>query len=383
MGKSMSIEDIQKDYYLEKLFGNAESEAYKKFLNYINTPEGITKHPADLFDGVKEVFDRLNKDGIKIILISARHIRTKDETKKELDKNGLKDKYSSIHLANKLLNNAEEIANYKRREVKQILKTNKVIAYIGDRLSDFKAAKTFKIPTISFNNHQENLKDFDNPSGHFNSKNWIDIYGTIKQLIDGNKEIENLRLKLIDQYASWLSDIDHKARLNATIGLGLAGLSGTIIKQGLNFNSCAGIISSIAITIGLFTSLIAIIFALRASTSRRTSGINAKEKIGAKFRHGLNTLNSSFFKDDNFLGDNDPIIQYDELKNEPEWKQKNKHYSYFQEGYKTYDKDALLNLRLYALRAANYAKLYPERFSAQWLEFSIISVTIWLFVSLI
>jgi len=74
---------------------------------------------------------------------------------------------------------------------------------------------------------------------------------------------------------------------------------------------------------------------------------------------------------------NDAIREYEALKLADEATKTRAHTRFFRDRYKTLNPDSLLNMRLYEMRAANYAKVYPERISSKLLVFAIVLAGAW------
>lgn len=378
-----SIEDIREDYYLEQFFGNKKSVTYLKFIEFLNSSDGIRNFEARPFSNTVTILKKLINEAFKIYIVSARPNSILDETCEELESIGINPKEVTIILDDSPKGAEDDGEQFKTSTLDNISKTDKIIAMIGDRLGDLKAAKANNIPAILFNGHDKEVSNFTNVAGFFIQNDWIDVYNRIQTLKQGGEQIELLRLKMIDQYASWLGDLDNKIRLNVTLGIGLLGLSGTIIKKGINFSQFKEIVPSIFVLLSFLIALISLIYSLKAITSRHTSGPKADKSIRPKILHAINILMPMWFKKYKYVSEKDPVKLYDDLIATNENEQKSAHVEYFQETFKTYNPDALLNLRLFALKATNYAKIYPERISSKLLTLSICSISLWLIVPLI
>ncbi len=374
----LQLNDIKKDYYLEKAFGNKESEMYKRFLNILNSENGILENGAELFENANTILERLKIEGYNIILLSARPSKLLEVTRKELELLNVDLKGIQIYLNDTEGSDVDDGESFKTKKLQELLKIDKILVLIGDRIADMNAALSNRIPSILFNNYEDLPKTYNNPAGFFQDLTWIDIYNTIKTIKSGDEQIEGLRLKMIDQYASWLSDIDNKARINVTISIGLLGLTGALIKQELLFSNVENILTSSSILIAFLFALFSLLYSLKSFTSRHTSGSSAKRTIKITLLNSINVLWPKFFKKYQYIDEKDPVKLYEDLKNKSEFEKRNAHITYFQETFHTYDKDALLNLRLFALKATNYAKVYPERISNNLLSLSIAFIAIWL-----
>jgi len=73
----------------------------------------------------------------------------------------------------------------------------------------------------------------------------------------------------------------------------------------------------------------------------------------------------------------DSIDEFNHLKASSPNKQSRWHYKFFYDRYKTYDPDALSNLRLYELRATNYQKVYAERSGSIFAKISMVLLLLW------
>ena len=376
----ISLEDIKKDYYLLKCFGNKESATYKRFAEILDSPNGVTTFKADVFPNSITILNKLAADGYKIIIVSARPEFLIQETKDELVALGLNLVSVEIYLNDSGNKTSDEGSSYKKRMISDLLQTEKILAVVGDRLSDMYAAKDNHLPAILFNAFEEEMAYFSNAAGFFIQNDWIDIYNTLQKLREGNEQIEELRLKMIDQYASFLGDLDNKIILNVTVGVGVMGVSGAIINQKISFADPLQVFTSLLLLVAFLSALVSLLYSLQSVTSRHTSGSKAEQPISVKIYNAINILMPNWFQKYKYVDEKDPVKFYEELKVKSEVEKKNAHIAYFQETFGTYNPDALLNMRLFALKATNYAKIYPERISTKLLSLSILLISIWVLV---
>ncbi|MCL4270603.1 MAG: hypothetical protein KJZ72_13705 [Anaerolineales bacterium] len=376
----ISLEEIKKDYYLLKCFGNKESVTYKRFAEILDSSDGIKKFKADSFSNSITILNKLIADGYKIIILSARPNLLIQETTEELVALGLNLSSVEIHLNDSGIRTSDEGSSHKKMMINTFLQTEKILAVVGDRLSDMSAAKENHLPGILFNAFEEGMAYFTNAAGFFIQNDWIDIYNTLQKIRQGNEQIEELRLKMIDQYASFLGDLDNKIILNVTVGVGIMGVSGAIINQKISFATPLEIFTSLLLLFSFLCALISLLYSLQSVTSRHTSGSKAEQPINVKIYNAINILMPNWFQKYKYVDEKDPVKFYEDLKAQSETEKKNAHITYFQETFGTYNPDALLNLRLFALKASNYSKIYPERISTKLLSISVLLISIWVLV---
>ena len=382
----LSIDQIKEDYELSGVLGGVDTEVYKNFFAELNTSQSIENIEAPIYDNANSVINNLIDDNITVFVLTGRHKKTRDVTIKELKTNGIYSDKIILMMPEDDLINESSLLEYKAGQINQIIDNYKVLGIIGDRPSDINAGIKCGITTILFNTGKLN-NEFVNEAGHFVCDDWIDLYSIIRKIKYGSIRINELRTLMINQYANWLSDIDNKARINVTIGIGLAALTGNIlINKATLFETLIHWKNIDVVLIGIcfLTSIFSIIFSIYTMTSRHTSGLNATDQIGRKlFNHSMFLLfhNKRFdLKKHKYIGDNDPVKIYDDLKKKNEREQAMSHIKFFNDKYNTFNDDAILNLRLFAMRATNYSKIYPERISSKLLIFSIIIISLWVII---
>jgi len=399
-GIEKSLEEIRIDYELKSVFGNIESATYKKFFRILNAKGTISQYKAEVFSGAVEIIKNFIKKGIKPIILSSRYKSCLNETIEELLGFGLEKEEFDLILAPQELMDETPIKLYKSKEVECLLQNYDVLAIIGDRPSDIHAGIDNNLPTIFFSVSRK-FESFSNPRGHFCCFEWKEIEDIITKINNGkHKVLSELRKIMIEQYSKWLSDIDNKLRISVTISGILSAISGKLIHDGLELSSKyydPDFLGSLSLICCFIFAMISLIFSIHGYTSRHTSGQNAANQIlpslvvseNQKYFQKIKSRVSNMFSSKMFelltlinnknrykhLPEEDYINRYNYIKNN-EKELPDEHYRFFYKKYKTYDEDALLNLRLFAVLATNYSKAYPERFASKWL---IRSVTMILF----
>lgn len=385
-----SLDAIREDYELKSAFGNTDSDAYKQFFKTLNSNEAITKYKAKPFDNSIQTIRKFKDRKIKIIILTARPISTEKSTIEELSEFGLKEDEYQIHFANDDLITNTQVEEYKSTKIVELLETHSILGIIGDRESDINAGLSNNLSTIYFSPINKGLT-IQNPHGHFNCNDWGDIDKIVNTLDNGKNELlSDLRKIMIEQYSKWLSDIDNKLRISVTIAGILSAISGKLIHDGLDFSNyfyCPTTIGSIALILCFVFAMISIMFCIRGYTSRYTSGKKASDIISAPsesnwWKERCQETMFQFFtliksdKRNNYLSDNDYINRYNYIKNKDD-ELPFEHFRFFYKKYKTYDEDALLNQRLFAVLAANYSKVYPEVIASKYLVRSILMVLVY------
>ena len=188
------------------------------------------------------------------------------------------------------------------------------------------------------------------------------------------EEIAKLREKFTNDSSKWLSDIDNKCRTAISISAILSAIDGKIILDLINYyetNKSFDLLMIIIVS-SMFFAVLSIIYAINGYTSRVTSGIKATEII-------VKSVNSKTCVDK----EPTPVVEAENLKNFTEYDKSKAHIKFFFERYHTFIPDALANIRLFELRATNYAKVYFERKAANCLLWSIYSFSLWFVLKLI
>ena len=302
------IEDIKLDYDLISILGGKKTTAFKTFFKILSSENGILNYPASIFQNAKETIDHWLSSGMKVVIVTARPAKLKNATKKELKNLGFNNDIDII-MPDDPDFDLDKSLQFKFETIKQLQKDYSILCTIGDRSEDIEAGIKAGIPTILLESTQEKILK-KNPCGHKNCKDWFEIFREIALLKQNKENIDKLRDSYIEQYAKWLSDLDNKSRINATIGIGLSALTGSILVKGNNNST----ITIIIISIAFLFSILSIIFSIKSMTSRYTSGNKAGKKIkGEKtikmFQHALYILfNIKSFK---YIHKNDPVKEFD------------------------------------------------------------------------
>lgn len=380
----ISLEKVKDDYYLESYIGDRFTEFSKNFFKKLDTAEAIKKHDAPIMNYADKILDEFREKNIRLIILSSRPDSLLDATYEELTEKGIIVNKADVYLRP----NGREGLDFKFEILEKLKSKFEIVAMIGDRKEDMEAAIKAKVRSIFFVSTHK-LSEIDdivssNPAGHQSVSSWLEVKDTIEIFQSGIVEIRRFREQLIHQYGGWLSDIDNKCRIHATIAGIVCALSGSIIQnsfEGLSNNILSlHSLLFVVVIVSLFLSLLAIVFAIRSITSRATSGDGSGKIIKAKFNQAIAILLNTKARYKDTYMKNDPIDEWEKLKKTSISEQANAHYEHFYEKYKTYDPEALLNMRYFAVRASNYSKLYAERFSAGCLMWSILLLCFWVFV---
>lgn len=185
--------------------------------------------------------------------------------------------------------------------------------------------------------------------------------------------LADVRKTMTTQYAGWLKDLDEKCRITVMIATLIIALAGAQLAQQRE----AGHPEVLALA--LLLSLLALIYGIRGYTSRHTSGHRAGGAVQTAAKQWI-----GYFLDwpkswQNIPGDE--LAKFNELKGQTPEQQASAHIEFFTSIYGTAQPEAIENLRLYELKAANYSKVYCERLASKLLILAVVVVCIWVFLS--
>lgn len=207
--------------------------------------------------------------------------------------------------------------------------------------------------------------------GFCRCENWAQALVRIGTFRTGEEQLLELRDSFTSAYTSWLRNLNHLCAIDVAIASVLATLSGAAILE-----SSLSIWSRLSVGVPLILSLIALIFAIRAFTSKYSSGGRASKSIGTKSKQWFNIL----------LGvggprekarPGDAIHEYLELRDKDTAMQANAHRQFFYRRYEAHNPRALMNLRMYEMRMLNYVRAYAEHLASRTLVWAATSLVIW------
>jgi len=269
-----------------------------------------------------------------------------------------------------------DVATFKAEAFSKLAINNLLIAAVGDRLDDFRAATAANVPAIVLSTtlSWETLSSLElEPNvGLVICTGWTEVDAALERFQAGSEEMKHLRQVYAEQYAGWLKNLNDKSGILAAMSAAVAGLSGKLLidqRQGLM--PWEGLLISAA----LLSSMMALLYSIQAFTSRHSSGRETAQPIAIRLRQSVAFLLGVPKGWRRIAGD--PIDEYLALRNQAPQEQAHAHRRFFFEKYGTHDPEALLNFRLFEMRALNYDKLYPERIGSQLLRFAILLLSLW------
>lgn len=388
--QTVELETIRTDYHLNTVLGEGETEERKAFLRTLCSSRGIREYSAPAFDGVVDALQALHDQGYVIILQTARPEEFREVTLEELKGLGIPFKDDLLYMApDTILGETDELKQeqlYKESVINKILKKYDVVTSIGDRPTDYQAAKSTYVPFILFNSTLpeiiiEDMKRESNV-GFFVHHNWTEIESNIEEIAQSIHSLVTLRDTFSEQYASWLGQLDTKCGILIALAGSLTALSGAILVTKLSeISSDLELIdkSSLALTgLAVISSLIAMLFGIRGYTSRKTSGREAGAQISVKLKQAFAILFGAPKQWAYRKGDAEH--QFRQVRDSSISTQSRAHLEFLYDRYKTYDPEAIANLRLLELRAANYQKVYAERVGSKFAILGIVLLFLWLSV---
>ena len=264
--------------------------------------------------------------------------------------------------------------DFKQKELAELAKDYDVIAAVGDRPSDISAGLAQQIPGILLRTtlSKEQVRGYaDNRQVHI-CETWVAVAAALQLIDAGRRDSRALRDTLSSQYALWLRDIDEKCRTVVTVAAALSAISGHYL-----LDPAVPPYFSILALFAFLCSVLSMVYAIRGFTSRSIShgAIPVRTHLGQWFSILLG-VPARWMR---ITGD--AIDQYEELKKATELDQSRVHLHLLFRRYPTLDADARLNLRLFELYAANYAKLYAERLASQLLIIAVVVMVVAVIVS--
>lgn len=369
--KDVPEDKVRQDFDLVTILGGRDTDANKGFMTRLDSDDAIRKHPAPLFQGVTDVLKSITQHGVEVVVMTGRPASLTVVTTEELTRLSVQQFVSAVHLRPL---DAASVSMFKDQLVSTLLQRYDVIAVIGDHQDDFSAATAHNIPFIQLTTTplppqpQNSNVAF---AGGAICRSWDEVRLMIETILEGRKKLTELRRDFTDSYARWLADLDNKARVIATISGILATLAGKFVfdlKQPLRTYDYILVASFII-------AVLSLLYCIRSITSRRTSGAVAGLPIIADVKQMFAILVGAPHRWQ--CKQDDPVDIYRRLLIKRPEEQARAHYDFFLREFKTYDPEALANLRLHQLRSVNYAKAYAETLASKLLASAILLFVVW------
>lgn len=249
---------------------------------------------------------------------------------------------------------------FKKEAIRVFSQDHYIVAGIGDTLSDVEAYLANNISAVLFESHEseqmvfELLKEKNNkpvdPFSIIGLSQWSDIYEYLIYLHGDESSISKICSSQINDYSSWLQDLDSKSQLILVV----ATFCATITFQTIISSSFNSIFFTVLTLACLLSSLAAVWYAIQSFASRVTHGnedalILLFPRLFGKLKKRSGNSSPSFQM---------PLREKTELYNSKF--SKNGCAKYVLKRYGTYSNPEILSKSLYSLRAANYEKMYPE-----------------------
>lgn len=374
--QTISEQKIREDFELVSILGSLDTEANKSFFNKLNSEEGILNYKAPMFPGVIDFFKKYMEAGISFILLTGRPETLRTATIKELKDLGIDSHIAELYMFDLMY---DTVKDSKNSQIETILQKYDVIVSIGDRPEDLEVSREHKLPFILIRTTlpSEFLLDDERLliSGVSVCNSWSGIDAATDTIIEGRKKLLLLREKFTDSYSKWLSDLDNKCRITATVSGILATISGKITIDKIQ----SMLVKDYIILCVFGISVFSLLYSIRSMTSRRTSGPGSGTPILANVKQWLAILFDWPKSWKHKPGD--AIAFYESLIDGTDEIKARAHYDFFIEQFRTYDPESLSNLRLFQLRAANYSKVYAETIASRLLMIAITLMLFWLFLS--
>jgi len=190
--------------------------------------------------------------------------------------------------------------------------------------------------------------------------------------------VEELRTEFTQQYAKWLGEIDTKCMIVVTIATIVSALSGKIVVDVIDSKVVTNYewLMTLPALLSFVASILSMIYAIRAFSSRHTSGPKGTKTVIIRIKQYFGLLFTSF---EQYVAlPQDPINDYNNALLKTDQEKSDLHSHFFQSRYGTTDLDIIANMRMLELRATNYSKLYAERIASSLLILGIVMILLWL-----
>lgn len=407
--KNISLEEIRHDFWLINVFKDSTSRYSKKFFSELEDQNIIRDIKIPLLDeSIKTVIKFLSEKEVEVVFLSSRPEHLLEVTEEELESLGIKAK-GHVYLSKETDFQADKSYEFnnqksKSKELTRICKKYNVIALVGDRPSDIDAAISHYIPAVLLTStvnekEEKNIREKHNNecAGNNNCVNevaicndWNEVERSIIYFFYSSSELSKMRDEFIQNYASWLSDIDSKIKTVVSIASVVMALTAKLM-----FDDERTTLEVTILGVGFLCSAISFLFSIRGLTSRETSGKKAGANIHGTWKKMLSILfnvkSNWLIEDGNAIDDWTKLQKHVEISknstnikdsdendrmNSPNYGMKS-HQMFFYNKYKTLDYQIVRNLRLLELRKINYEKAFAEQYASLFLIASSVILITW------
>jgi phosphoglycolate phosphatase-like HAD superfamily hydrolase len=372
------LASVRQDYWLRRFLGDHTSPQSEEFFRKLERPESIENYSAELIPGARETLAWLLGRGFTVHYVSGRPKALKSVTLSELSRLGLVVKDDTLHLSDRgpgQISPLQDFSNNSKvKTIKALARTWDVLAMIGDQPEDVFAGNEAGVPTVLLTSTMTVREVHEVAAGSSASvvcASWPEVAIALARFESGGAGIVQQRQQLADQYAGWLGDIDEKSQTTVLIAGALSALTTPVLTSDhFSFRRDWLLVAA------LLFSIVSMVYAIRSFTSIYTSGKLTAREIPVRLKQWVAVLIGwpSSWKS-NW---DDAIGEYEALKKANNATKARAHLSFFAKRYGTIDPDVIMNMRLYAMRANNYAKVYPERLASKLLVLAILLSGIWI-----
>jgi len=205
---------------------------------------------------------------------------------------------------------------------------------------------------------------------------WQQIPYTVTTLDKSEDELSGLVRMHTNEYTSFLSDLDAKARsllvIATFLGASFFGISWHAFSQSGSLQCLVSKILGWALSViggmGLISSLLSMAFSMRAFGSRHTRGVSIGKMVSIEhWKSFFNKFFSIIFGKE-VCPPGSPIEEANLARKEKGLLLRRlTHLAFFQRHYGTYDPVLIRNQRMLDMRALNYEKIYPEVYARRML----------------
>jgi phosphoglycolate phosphatase-like HAD superfamily hydrolase len=372
------LDSVRTDYWLKDILGDETSPRSQEFFRFLEAPEAIEGFPAPLIAGAKETIAWLSTRGFTVHYVSGRPRSLHSATLRELRGLGLVVDEATLRLSDRapgdLSSHILLADSAKVREIKALAQAWDVLAVVGDRPEDILAGNAAGVPTVlltSTLSATEVRESAGIAPPSVCCASWPEVAIALARFESGDPALGQQRQQLADQYSSWLGDIDEKSQTTVLIAGALSALT-TPVLTGKEFS-----FERDWLLVGaLLLAIVSMVFAIRSFTSIYTSGKQSAREIPVRFRQVIAVLLG--FPARWKAQPDDALGEYEALKQADAATKARAHLRFFEKRYNTVDPNVIMNMRLYAMRANNYAKVYPERWASKLLILAIFLAFVWI-----
>lgn len=366
----VTVEGVRADFEMRQWITSQQDLA--NVFRQLNSAEGVRKYVASFFDGASAAIHDIEQAQIDVVILTTRAEALRDATIDELKRGGVDVEPHQLLMRSGIPGNPEpsieDAIEFKRARLERLVQEYCILGYVGDRPLDAIAAKRAGVIPILFTSTiaPEELKQLKEALPEIQEcHSWVDVRNAVLIAKASVPELEKLRQSFITQYGGWLRDIDEKCRITVMIATVLVGVSA---KQLLEETD--GFLK-LTLVAALLASLLALVYGIKAYTSRHTSGQRAGGSVKPSFKQWIGYLLG--WPEKWMYVKGDEVAQWKELCKSSASVQKNAHVPFFVGRYRTLSSEAMLNIRLFELRSSNYSKLYGERLASRLLIFAVVA----------